>query len=250
MPPASSRSASGITGSRAPTTPPRRSSRNGPRRRRSKFTIDYIPSQGYKNLLTIAAEAQARSGHDILAMPTWWPQDHAKSLEPVDDIMEPLIKQNGAVNDTVKYLGRANDRWLAVPATIGSQIKGPCSRIDLMKQHAGIDVQALYPAGVAAEGGELDHGCLSQGRGSLPQGRRRRSASASARRRTRSTPRARSSSRSAPNWSTPRATSRSRPTRCARRSNTASRSRSSIRRTRRRGTTPPTTSGWCRARAR
>jgi ABC-type glycerol-3-phosphate transport system substrate-binding protein len=47
----------------------------------------------------------------------------------------------------VKYLGRANDRWLAVPATIGSQIKGPCSRIDLLKQHAGIDIQALYPAG-------------------------------------------------------------------------------------------------------
>jgi ABC-type glycerol-3-phosphate transport system substrate-binding protein len=111
--------------------------------------IDYIPSQGFKNLLTIAAEAQARSGHDILAMPTWWPQDHAKSLEPVDDIMEPLIKQNGAVNDTVKYLGRANNRWLAVPATIGSQIKGPCTRIDLLKQHAGIDIQALYPAGSA-----------------------------------------------------------------------------------------------------
>ena len=109
--------------------------------------IDYIPSQGFKNLLTIAAEAQARSGHDIIAMPTWWPQDHAKSVEPVDDIMEPLIKQNGAVNDTVKYLGRANDRWLAVPATIGSQIKGPCTRIDLLKQHAGIDIQALYPAG-------------------------------------------------------------------------------------------------------
>jgi len=29
----------------------------------------------------------------------------------------------------------------------GSQIKGPCSRIDLMKQLAGIDVQAMYPAG-------------------------------------------------------------------------------------------------------
>jgi len=47
----------------------------------------------------------------------------------------------------VTYLGKSGDKWLAVPATIGSQIKGPCSRIDLMKQHAGIDVQALYPAG-------------------------------------------------------------------------------------------------------
>src|SRR6195256_2230391 len=112
-----------------------------------EVSIDYIPSQGDKNLMTIAAEAQARSGHDILAMPTWWPQAYAKSLVPVNDIMEPLIKQNGAVNDTVTYLGKADGNWLAVPATPGSQIKGPCSRIDLMKQHAGIDVQAMYPAG-------------------------------------------------------------------------------------------------------
>jgi ABC-type glycerol-3-phosphate transport system substrate-binding protein len=112
-----------------------------------EISIDYITSQGNKLLLTVAAEAQARSGHDIMALSTWLPSDHAKILEPVDDIMEPLIKQNGAVNKTVEYLGRANGKWIAVPATIGSQIKGPCSRIDLMKQHAGIDVQAMYPAG-------------------------------------------------------------------------------------------------------
>ena len=109
--------------------------------------IDYITSQGNKNLLTIAAEAQAKSGHDILAMTTWWPHANAELLEPVNDIMEPIIKQNGEVNGTVKYLGQANGKWLGVPACVGSQIKGPCSRIDLMKKHAGIDVQAMYPAG-------------------------------------------------------------------------------------------------------
>src|SRR5262245_43551273 len=107
------------------------------------ISIDYITSQGNKNLLTIAAESQARSGHDILAFPTWEPQAHAKDLEPVDDIMTELIKQNGAVNPTVEYLARDKGRWLAVPATVGSQIKGPCSRIDLMKQNAGIDVVAM-----------------------------------------------------------------------------------------------------------
>jgi ABC-type glycerol-3-phosphate transport system substrate-binding protein len=109
--------------------------------------IDYITSQGNKILLTIAAEAQARSGHDILAMSTWLPHEHAKHLEPVNDVMAPLLKQNGAVNATVEYLGKAEGKWLAVPATVGSQIKGPCSRIDLLKQHAGIDIQAMYPAG-------------------------------------------------------------------------------------------------------
>ena len=109
--------------------------------------IDYITSQGEKLLMTAAMEAQSKSGHDILNLRTWWPHEYAKTLEPVDDIVEPLIKQNGAVNDTVKYLARADGRWLAVPSTPGSNIKGPCTRIDLLKQHAGIDVQAMYPAG-------------------------------------------------------------------------------------------------------
>ena len=69
--------------------------------------IDYITSQGNKLLLTVAAEAQAKSGHDILAMTTWRPHTNAELLEPVNDIMDPIIKQNGAVNDTVKYLGQA-----------------------------------------------------------------------------------------------------------------------------------------------
>ncbi|MBV8112977.1 MAG: extracellular solute-binding protein [Hyphomicrobiales bacterium] len=111
------------------------------------ISIDYITSQGNKNLLTIAAEAQARSGHDTLAFPTWQPADQANRLEPVDDIMTELIKQNGAVNPTVEYLGKSGGHWIAVPSAVGSQIKGPCSRIDLMKKYAGIDVQAMYPAG-------------------------------------------------------------------------------------------------------
>src|SRR3979409_1826271 len=114
-----------------------------------EVSIDYITSQGSKNTLTIASEGQAKSVHDILEMPTWWPHANAELLEPVNDIMEPLIKQNGQVNGTVQYLGKAGEKWLGVPACIGSQIKGPCSRIDLMKKHANIDVQEMYPAGAA-----------------------------------------------------------------------------------------------------
>jgi ABC-type glycerol-3-phosphate transport system substrate-binding protein len=112
-----------------------------------EVTIDFITSQGNKLMLTTAAEAQAKSGHDIIAMPTWQPARHAGNLEPVDDIMASLIKQNGAVNATVEYLGKIKGKWVAVPATVGSQMKGPASRIDLMKQHAGIDILAMYPAG-------------------------------------------------------------------------------------------------------
>jgi ABC-type glycerol-3-phosphate transport system substrate-binding protein len=109
--------------------------------------IDYIPSQGQKNLLTIAAESQAKAGHDMLAFPTWWPADKSKDLEPVDDVMKALVAKNGAVSPLIEYLGRIDGKWVAIPATPGSQIKGPCGRIDLLKQHAGLDVQKMYPAG-------------------------------------------------------------------------------------------------------
>jgi ABC-type glycerol-3-phosphate transport system substrate-binding protein len=121
--------------------------------------MDFITSQGNKLLLTTAAESQAKSGHDVLAFSTWLPARYADQLVPMNDVMEPLIKENGAVNATVEYLGKLNGKWLAVPATAGSQIKGPCSRIDLLKKHAGIDIQAMYPVGQApkADAWNLDN---------------------------------------------------------------------------------------------
>src|SRR5262249_54997617 len=98
-------------------------------------SIDYITSQRNRNLLTIAAEAQARSGHDVFQFPTWQPADHANRLVPVDDVMAELIKVNGKVDPTVEYLAKSGGHWVAMPAAVGSQIKGPCSRIDLMKKH-------------------------------------------------------------------------------------------------------------------
>jgi ABC-type glycerol-3-phosphate transport system substrate-binding protein len=116
-----------------------------------EVNIDFITSQGNKLLLTGAAEAQAKSGHDVFALSTWLPSRYADQLVAMNDVMEPLIKQNGAVNATVEYLGKVDGKWLGVPATVGSQIKGPCSRIDLMKELAGIDVQEMYPAGAPAK---------------------------------------------------------------------------------------------------
>ena len=109
--------------------------------------VDFITSQGNKLLLTITSEAQSKSGHDILALATWFVTAQAKNLEPVDDIVQPLIAQYGAPASAVEYLGKQDGHWVAVPATAGSQMKGPCGRIDLFKQHAGIDLTKMYPAG-------------------------------------------------------------------------------------------------------
>ena len=109
--------------------------------------IDYITSQGNKLLLTIASEAQAKSGHDILSLPIWLGPGQMASLEPVDDVVQPLIAQYGALPAAVEYLGKQEGHWIAVPATAGSQMKGPCARIDLFKQHVGLDITKMYPAG-------------------------------------------------------------------------------------------------------
>jgi len=109
--------------------------------------IDFITSQSQKLLLTIASESQAKSGHDILSLPSWYAAAQAKNLEPVDDIVQTLIAQYGSAGAGVEYLGKQDGHWLGVPATAGSQMKGPCGRIDLFKQHAGIDLTKMYPPG-------------------------------------------------------------------------------------------------------
>jgi ABC-type glycerol-3-phosphate transport system substrate-binding protein len=107
--------------------------------------IDYITSQGNKNMLTITAESQARSGHDILAHPAWYALTYAKQLEPLDDVMNPLIKKYGKVAPAAEFLCKDKGHWIAVPAVTGTQVKPPCVRLDLFKKVAGIDILEMYP---------------------------------------------------------------------------------------------------------
>src|SRR5260370_38458612 len=98
-----------------------------------EVAIDFITTQGNKLLLTGAAEAQAKSGHDILALTSWLPSRYADQLTPVNDIMEPLIQPNAAVNATVEYVGKVGGKGFAVPGTGGSQLHVPGSTLDLIK---------------------------------------------------------------------------------------------------------------------
>src|SRR3954471_13234398 len=89
--------------------------------------IDFITTQANKLLLTGAAEAQAKTGHDILAHTSFLPARYAEQLVPVSDLMDELIKTNGKVNGTVEYLGKIGGKWLPLAATGGRPIKGPGS---------------------------------------------------------------------------------------------------------------------------
>src|SRR5262249_15540051 len=52
--------------------------------------IDYITSQGEKDKLTAAAEAQAGTGHDIMSHRDWNVQVHQRVLEPLHEVVNQL----------------------------------------------------------------------------------------------------------------------------------------------------------------
>ncbi len=107
--------------------------------------IDYITSQGEKDKLTAAAEAQAGTGHDIMSHRDWNIRVHAEMLEPLDDVAAELIKQYGAISPVFEYLAKLKGTWRGLSATRGSQVKPCCSRFDLYQEHAGVDLRDSFP---------------------------------------------------------------------------------------------------------
>jgi len=116
------------------------------RANRVEVGVDTVTSNGNQILLTINAQAQSRTGYDLMSFPTWEPSNHQRMLEPVDDVMGRLIQKYGAVNPAAEYLGKQDGKWVAIPAVAGTQTKPACVRFDLMKEHAGIDIQEMWPA--------------------------------------------------------------------------------------------------------
>jgi len=107
--------------------------------------IDYITSVGDKDLLTASAEAQAKTGHDIMQHRAWQPAVHRAVLDPMDDVINALIKDHGPIAPVTEYLGKFDGKWVAVPTIVGSQVKPACSRLDLYKQYCNLDLQKIFP---------------------------------------------------------------------------------------------------------
>src|SRR4029077_7551289 len=109
--------------------------------------IDYITSQGNKLLLTLSAEAQSGSGHDIMEFTNWESAQMNQAIEPVGDFVQNVVAKNGPIDPAVEFIGKYQGHWLGVPMTRGTLLLGCTARFDMMKEYAGVDVQALYPAG-------------------------------------------------------------------------------------------------------
>jgi ABC-type glycerol-3-phosphate transport system substrate-binding protein len=108
--------------------------------------VDFISSIGSKINITMAAESQAKSGHDVYAFDQWTVHQYADSLDPVDDVMQKLIAKYGKLGHAYEYLAFIKGHWMAVPVGWGSAPLPPVARISLWKQHAGVDVQKWFPA--------------------------------------------------------------------------------------------------------
>ncbi len=110
--------------------------------------VDFITSQGNKLLLTLSVESPvAGPATTSWSSPTARSAQFSQALEPVDDVVTKVVAQNGPIDPAVEYLGRYQGKWLGVPMTRGTLLLGCCARFDMLKEHAGIDIQALYPAG-------------------------------------------------------------------------------------------------------
>jgi ABC-type glycerol-3-phosphate transport system substrate-binding protein len=117
------------------------------------LSFDLITSNGDKLALTIAAEAQARAGHDVMHFPIWNAAAHADKLVPVDDLVKEQIAAFGEVAPGCEYLGKVDGHWAGVPTAYGSSALPPCARIDLLKKYADLDVTKMYPP-PGVEGGQ------------------------------------------------------------------------------------------------
>src|ERR1700727_2279686 len=101
--------------------------------------LDFLTAIGNKINITMAAEAQAKTGHDVYAFDMWSVHEYADVLDPVDDIMKVFIEKYGKLGRAYEYLGVADGSWKAVPVAWGSAPLTCCGRISMLKEYAGLD---------------------------------------------------------------------------------------------------------------
>jgi ABC-type glycerol-3-phosphate transport system substrate-binding protein len=121
-----------------------------------EVTVDFITSVGDKDILTAAAEARARTGHDILSLRSWQVTVHRNLLEPIDDVVKALTDKYGPYVENAEYLCKHDGRWRAIPSPTGSHTYPMSSRLDLFKQHAGIDLKEIFPASPQRDKAKVD----------------------------------------------------------------------------------------------
>ena len=112
----------------------------------TQVQVDFLSLTNRQLLVVAAAEAQARSGHDVVHMLYSGPSTYAPLLEPVDDVVGRLERKYGPVSATAAETGRVDGHWAAVPTCVLSTVHPCVGRIDTFRQHVGMDLPEIFPA--------------------------------------------------------------------------------------------------------
>jgi hypothetical protein len=113
-----------------------------------EVSIDHITSIGDKLQLTAAAESRAETGHDVMHFLAGSGTEFKHKLEPLNDVADAVQKKYGRYDANATWLSFQDGKWITLPSPIGSHTYPLEARIDLWKQHAGINVVELFPADV------------------------------------------------------------------------------------------------------
>lgn len=108
--------------------------------------VDFLSPTTNQVVLTTVAEAQAKSGHDIMQGGFAGVTDYAHLREPVDNVVGRLQGRYGAFNETVEYTGKVDGHWSSVPTYFESSLFPCVARADVFKQVVGMDLQQVFPA--------------------------------------------------------------------------------------------------------
>jgi hypothetical protein len=111
-----------------------------------ELKFDLITSNGDKDLLTLMAEGQARPGHDIMGLRTWYVASQEKDFVPVDDIVNPLTAEDTARFRHPRSIARKSTAagWRCRPATAAARCR-PAPASIIFKEYAGLDVRRCIP---------------------------------------------------------------------------------------------------------
>src|ERR1700730_9134179 len=114
---------------------------------RAGLNVDFVLRPDPKMMLTAAAEAQARSAHDIITLPLWYGPAQTANLENSDDVWAELIKRHGETTASMTYVGKQDGHWIAPPALCNKLTLPSVGRLDIFKEAVGLDLTQMYPAG-------------------------------------------------------------------------------------------------------
>ena len=68
-----------------------------------------------------------------------------RSLVPVDEVVTDIIAAHGPLAPSAYFLSQLDGAWLSAPSPTASPNLCSVSRLDLYKEHAHIDLTAIFP---------------------------------------------------------------------------------------------------------